>query len=249
MSRTLIGSSNVQRFYTPERFSTYKPYIMLKTCNLEVYKTRMGMLEPTDKFVVIQVLENLFEDAVKNNVRADGAILEDVLMNTVKATIAVVINLVRDLAVKLPETKFILITPITRPSLEWYTLRFDEILRLFEESMGEVGMPNIRRIKCFSVEAQVFGDDMLHLTQESGDIFVESILMASEKFFAARVIVNEEEAETEMEVDSVSAQVKTTKSSSKVPQKAVLPDKTEPGTKKGRILALEKRMKTLEEKT
>ena len=120
MSRTLIGSSNVQRFYTPERFSTYKPYIMLKTCNLEVYKTRMGMLEPTDKFVVIQVLENLFEDAVKNNVGADGAILEDVLMKTVKATIAVVINLVRDTAVRLPETKFTLITPITRPSLEWY---------------------------------------------------------------------------------------------------------------------------------
>ena len=94
--------------------------VMLKTCNLEVYKTRMGMLEPTDKFVVIQVLENLFEDAVKNNVGADGAILEDVLMKTDKATIAVVINLVRDTAVRLPETKFTLITPITRPSLEWY---------------------------------------------------------------------------------------------------------------------------------
>ena len=104
--------------------------------------------------------------------------------------------------------------------------------------MGEVGMPNIRRIKYFSVEAQVFGDDMLHLTQESGDIFVESFLMASEKFFAERVIVNEEEAETEMEVDSVSAQVKATKSSSKVPKKLFCQTKQSQDQKKEGYLLL-----------
>jgi hypothetical protein len=127
MSRILIGSSNVQRFYTPERFRTYNPYIMRKTCNLEVLKTRVGLLTPLEKFVVIQVMENIFEDAVKNNVAEDGSIQEDVLMNTVKASVAVVVGLIRDAAVRMPETRFAMIAPITRPSLEWYMMRFSEI--------------------------------------------------------------------------------------------------------------------------
>ena len=194
---------------------------------------------------MIQVMENIFEDAVKNNVAEDGSIREDVLMNTVKASVAVVVGLIKDAAVKMPDTKFAMITPITRPSLEWYTLRFSEITLIFEEAVVAANVANIKFIKCFAVESQVFEDDMLHLTQESGEIFVESILRASEVFFAEE----NQEIETEMEVEQVtikSKPVKKTKSVIIVPQPGA--GDSDKGSEKSRITDLERRMKSIEEK-
>ena len=44
-----------------------------------------------ENFIIVQIIENLLEDSVKNNVGQDGTILEEVLVNTVKATMTVVI--------------------------------------------------------------------------------------------------------------------------------------------------------------
>ena len=40
---------------------------------------------------------------------------------------------------------------ITRPSLEWYSQRFDEIARLFEENLNGLGLRNVRQMKCFDI--------------------------------------------------------------------------------------------------
>ena len=61
------------------------------------------------------VIENLLEDSVKGNVGADGSILEEVLINTVKAVIKVMPNSVKDAASRMTESRFALIMPITRP--------------------------------------------------------------------------------------------------------------------------------------
>jgi hypothetical protein len=102
---------------------------------------------------------------------------------------------------------------------------------------------NIKLIKCFTVECQIFEDDMLHLTQESGDIFVDSILRASEVFFT------EENRESVMEVDQVTAKSKPVKSTNSViiiPQ----PDAgdSDKSPKDSRIADLERRIKNIDEK-
>ena len=60
-------------------------------------------------YLCIQVIENLLEDSVKANVGADGSILEDVLINTIKTTIMVEMNSVKEAAVRMPDSKFALI--------------------------------------------------------------------------------------------------------------------------------------------
>ena len=44
-----------------------------------------------ENFIIVQIIENLLEDSVKNNAGQDGTILEEVLVNSVKATMTVVI--------------------------------------------------------------------------------------------------------------------------------------------------------------
>jgi hypothetical protein len=109
----------MQRFYSPEKFPNHRPYVMAKKCNMDVFKTRMMALQNTEKTVIVQVIENLLEDSVKGNLGLDGSILEAVLINTVKATITVMMNAVREAATRLPESKFALIMPITRPCTIW----------------------------------------------------------------------------------------------------------------------------------
>lgn len=250
MSRTLIGSSNVARFNTVEKFKNYKPYVMLKTCNLEVFKTRVGLLEQSDKFVIIQIMENLFEDAVKSNVGEDGKILENVLINTVKATVTVVSNLVKDVATRMPESRFAVISPILRPGLDWYTQRFDDVERIFTENMNDGGLVNVRQIRCFAREAQTFEADYLHLTKESGEIFVESILIAAEKFFAEPLpSTAEEETDMDTEQDQTGSQIGIEIKQSTSGQIPTEPSEAETGSKRERIIALEKRMTNLEQKS
>ena len=55
----------------------------------------MGVLSTSENYVIIQVIENLLEDLVTGNVGEDGMILEDVLVNTIKAKMIVVRDLVK----------------------------------------------------------------------------------------------------------------------------------------------------------
>ena len=104
-------------------------------------------------------------------------------------------------------------------------------------------------IYCFAIEAQLFRDDMLHLTQESGDIFVESILCASEAFFGSATRIEVEDV-TEMEVDQTQAQAQagTSSSSSGTNPKVIQTGDLDKGSKREMISELEKRVKTIEEK-
>jgi hypothetical protein len=45
MAHILIGSSNLCQFYKPETFRDYKPYIKVKSTNIEYFKVKMDNLE------------------------------------------------------------------------------------------------------------------------------------------------------------------------------------------------------------
>ena len=53
-------------------------------------------------------------------------------------------------------------------------------------------MENVSPIDCFAPEAQEFETDGIHLTEESGAIFVGSLQSKSEEFFNFRSVTNEE---------------------------------------------------------
>ena len=64
VSRYLIGSSNVNRFYKVEDFPSFKPCVMQKCCNIETFKVLMEELDDGDNEVMISVIENFICDEV-----------------------------------------------------------------------------------------------------------------------------------------------------------------------------------------
>ena len=244
MSRIIIGSSNMQRFYSPEKYKNHKPYVMAKTCNIEVYKARMMALKTSEKQVKIQVIKNFLEDSVKNNLNLDGSILEDVLINKIKATITVMMNSVKEVATRLPKSKFALIMPITRPCSNWYTERFEQISSLYNAAVEDLALANVRWVECSAIEAQVFDDSKLHLTPEAGRIFVEAALTVSEMFFEEHDEKDVEVMETDQEQIRVQEHVQINVQAGSLRQGQMI----EPILNE-RMATLEKRVKKIEEKS
>ena len=87
MSRILIGSSNVYRFYSAEKYSSYKPYNLVRCVNIETYRARMGCIDPKEKLIIVSVLENFLADAVKNAEREMGNIDGEKFVATICGTI------------------------------------------------------------------------------------------------------------------------------------------------------------------
>ena len=62
----IIGSSNVYRFYQPDRFEGYRPYEMNKCTNQQVFDVAMSGIKKNKGQVIISVIENLLCDAVRD---------------------------------------------------------------------------------------------------------------------------------------------------------------------------------------
>jgi hypothetical protein len=62
-SRTLIGSSNVYRFYNPDSFKQFHPYILTRCTRSSTLEANLLEVE-AGSVVLISVLENFIQDAV-----------------------------------------------------------------------------------------------------------------------------------------------------------------------------------------
>ena len=181
MSRILIGSSNVNRFYSPEKFKDYKSYTMVKCCNKETYKARMECLDPKEIFVIISVVENILADAVRGT---SDEKFDSIVCETMKDFFVTL----KKAAEKMPGTKFAMVKPILRPSLPWYMENFDKISEFYEVGITSLKLTNVTKLDCVSRMAQQFDSDGVHLTATAGKMFVEAILMTAEAFFNAENI-------------------------------------------------------------
>ena len=197
MSRLLIGSSNVYRFYVDGKFASYKPYNMVKCTKIEIYKAKMDALEVFDKEIIISVIENFICDAVRDV--ADDLVANGMCEQAIKAFM----TSLKEAADRLPETRFALVRPMSRPGNLWYSTRYEDILKYFNEVVVAMDKSNISRLDPLSMMSQKFEYDGVHLTQECGAIFIETTLGNAEAFFGAELV----ELEEEMEVGEASKKV------------------------------------------
>jgi hypothetical protein len=65
MLRTIIGSSNVSRYYKPELFEGYSPFIMNNCTNQQVFDVKLDEIKASKGQVKISVIENILCDLVK----------------------------------------------------------------------------------------------------------------------------------------------------------------------------------------
>ena len=110
MSRILIGSSNICRFYKPEAFNDYKRYTRVRCTRFEPFKARIACIEAKEKEIAISVIKNFICDAVGSDPEN-----ENVLNDSIERIIKEFVEVINDSADKLPDTKFVMACSIQRP--------------------------------------------------------------------------------------------------------------------------------------
>ena len=76
-SRTLIGSSNIYRFYNPETFSDHHPYLLTRCTRSSTLESNLLEVE-AGSIVLISVLENFIQDAVVDSGVTESDAVADV---------------------------------------------------------------------------------------------------------------------------------------------------------------------------
>jgi hypothetical protein len=156
----------------------------------------MECLEKDVGKVVISVIENFISDAVGDKETAEN--FNEIIDKTIKSYLVTVFEMSK----RLPETKIALIKPLLRPKHEWYTNCYDEVCKHHEEGIKSMGVNNVTLIDSVTKMSQKFTSDGVHLTEEAGKNFVDSLLRASLTFFGAE-FVDLETISNPMEVDVI----------------------------------------------
>jgi len=187
LSRVLIGSSNVYRFYSPDAFKDHHPYIMTRCTRSSTLEANLLEVEK-GAVVVISVLENFIHDAVVDSgLTEDDAIADLTTGAVVEEAIRKALNSINDAALRSVEdgNKYYVVEPTNRIKPGWYSVNLDNTIRIFENQFeSECSAPNIWRIHASPMVEQKFIRDGVHLTEDAGKIFVLSILQNVEASLA-----------------------------------------------------------------
>ena len=148
MSYLIIGSSNIQRLYTPARFPAHPAYKMIKCVNMDLFKIRMSEINPSTKFVIISVLENFFMDKARMSTDMTAEEALDMMKTVIHDTLA----LVSATAERLPESVFVMVQPIKRPAIQWYMDQFENVCNEHEKLVDEVLTNLMNKVKNWHVD-------------------------------------------------------------------------------------------------
>ena len=198
VSRYLIGSSNINRYYKVEKFPNFAPCVMQKCCNIETFKVLMEELDEDENEVMISVIENFICDEV------DGEKEEKRIDEKVKKAIDTFLRVVQVTSERLKKTKFAVCQPILRPRVGWYTKRFQSITKSYSDGICALKASNVAWIKAPLDKEQIFIEDKIHLTEESGVFLIESLMSSSNEFFKAKDFITIDENMEDEEDDEES---------------------------------------------
>ena len=182
MKIVLIGSSNVNRFIEYLDKDEKKLTDIRKCTKLESFKVQMNELEETDGWVLLTVIENFVCDAV-NEASGDNKIKDGVAK-----ALSDFIEMVKATATRLPETKFAIVEPMSRPAVDWWTEDLTAFTKSYSEALAGLQLINISTIKRADLPSQLFDDDGIHLTNAMGSQFLKAIIYFAEKIFEAPVV-------------------------------------------------------------
>ena len=194
----LIGSSNTYRFVGLLDEEDRKSMSMEPCTKMEVFKVKMAKLQEKDKRVLITVIENFICDKVHHHLlmEVDGGEEED----NIKAAIEEFEEEVKKTALRLPRTRFVLVQPIRRPSVDWYTEKYEQIVDMFQKKIVGLGLMNVSLVKDDDLPTQLFDELGTHLTESMGKQFLEAILYNARRIYEAPVVDVDGDGGT-MEVD------------------------------------------------
>ena len=97
-------------------------------------------------------------------------------------------EIVKVTAVRLPETKFVVVEPMQRPAVDWYQEGLAELTKAYSEGLANLQLINLSIVKRFDLPSQYFADDNIHLTDAMGLQFLQAIVYYAEKVYEAEVV-------------------------------------------------------------
>ena len=196
MSTLVIGSSNLKRFYVDLDENVRKNIEMQKCTTIEAFRVRMEEIDEDDRRVIISVIENFVCEHVE-----EAATKEE---NEIKVTEALddFVNVLRDTARKLPETKFAVVAPMKRPALKWYTEALPVFTALFTDTIKNLSLLNVEVIGWDFLPVQTFDKHGVHLVPEAGKRFWTALLALADHFFEIPAVDLDEEMQ---EVEAVAS--------------------------------------------
>jgi len=186
MANLLIGSSNVARFYKYLLYQDFKEYQLLKCTTMDSFSALMAEIEDGANNVIVSVIENIVVDA------AEPTKTEDERTTSIRDAVRRVIEVIEKTSTRLPESKFCIVMPLKRPAVSWFDEKKAEIEEEIRRGIAGLKTFNVTRLKSFCDSQQQFEKDGIHLTKESGSIFVESILKTAEEVFTAVTVESED---------------------------------------------------------
>ena len=247
--RVLIGSSNVSNNYEKEVFTEYPEYHMMKCTRFNAFKAQMNLLDKENKLVVISVIENFLADAAKREESNDPDNYVTNFDEILSSAIQEYADEIKKAATRLPETTFLIVKPILRPSLNWFDLNFEEIGEDIKEKLTKINCANVSEIESLSRASQNFATDGVHLTPDSGRLFVDCLINSAEAYYNAGPVIDiEEEDDIErMETNAPEAE-KTKKTSNRKVSFKINQSTTDstPSDIIPRLVAVEKGLEKLE---
>ena len=106
----------------------------------------------------------------------------------VNKSLAEFFEVVKVTAVRLPETKFVVVEPMQRPAVDWYQEGLAELTKAYSEGLANLQLINLSIVKRFDLPSQYFADDNIHLTDAMGLQFLQAIVYYAEKVYEAEVV-------------------------------------------------------------
>ena len=138
---TIIGSSNIYRFVTQRDVGLeeeLKDRIIMQNCTkIDLFNVKMDCLKDTDTRIIISVIENFLSDAVGETEEIE------IINRRVTGALSEFFEVVKMTASRLPTSKFVMVEPMARPSLKWYTEALEILAQDFKKRVGAMGLMNV----------------------------------------------------------------------------------------------------------
>ena len=178
---TIIGSSNIYRFVTQRDVGLeeeLKDRIIMQNCTkIDLFNVKMDCLKDTDTRIIISVIENFLSDAVGETEEIE------IINRRVTGALSEFFEVVKMTASRLPTSKFVMVEPMARPSLKWYTEALEILAQDFKKRVGAMGLMNVDIIQATPTKEQEFDEYGVHLTAAAGKRFVEAIMYYADEIF------------------------------------------------------------------
>jgi len=191
----IIGSSNVYRFYKSELVKSGRNYSMIRCTDITGFKAIMANLETSDTEVIVSVLENFLATSARS-VETEEAISE-----AMGESLSDFVAVMKRAATTNPATKFAIARPLWRPKYDWYQANLDDVQHTLSETIAALKLANLSDFEAIPEGCQQFEDDQIHLTADSGKIFVEGLLKGAETIFETELVVLDSDPDPDTSTD------------------------------------------------